>query len=83
MLLTICAGLSVGAAESGDSDSAAIALAIPRITSIVKTPYGYRLNTSSGTRFANRTSYGYRISTDRGTVFLNRASYGFRVSSDR
>jgi hypothetical protein len=77
----LLAAWAVGTAE--DTDSAAILAAMPSGTRIVTTSYGYRVDTTRGTRFVNRTSYGYRISDGRRTVFLNRTRDGFRIESGR
>lgn len=83
ILLSVCAALVAGAAETRDDDAAAILSVLPSASSIVKTSYGYRITASGQTRFANRTSYGYRISDERGTMFLNRTRDGFRIQPAR
>ena len=79
--LSLCLSLTLSAAE--DEDAVVILSAVPSATSIVKTSYGYRINTAKKTRFANRTSFGYSIPMDRGTTFINRTSSGFRIQPSR
>jgi hypothetical protein len=77
----LLAASAAGAAE--DTDSVAILAAMPAATRIVRTSYGYRVDTARGSCFVNRTSYGYRIADGSRTVFLNRTRDGFRVKSGR
>jgi hypothetical protein len=57
----LLAASAVGAAE--DKDGAAIFAALPSATYIVRTSYGYRVDTPRGTRFVNRTSFGEGVTS--------------------
>lgn len=83
LVVIIMAALSVAAYADTDKDVAAVAAANPDAKTIVKTSYGYRIETEKGTRFVNETSYGFRSDTGGKTVVINKTAAGYRVTTSR